>query len=89
MGECSKICSNEDELCDILLDLCYKTNKSKQFVWNVVGDVIVNRLLKLKDNHIKYPALVTQRDGQYDFDYCGKLFRMMEKVLEGNDDNIR
>lgn len=89
MGECSKICSNEDELCDILLDLCYKTNKSKQFVWNVVGDVIVNRLLKLKDNHIKYPALVTQRYGQYDFDYCGKLFRMMEKVLEGNDDNIR
>ena len=28
-SECEAICPNEDELCDIVLDLCYPTNKSK------------------------------------------------------------
>ena len=74
-AECYKVCSNEDELCDILLDLCYQNEHSKQFAWDISGDVIIKNLLKQHDNIIHYPCLV---DDDGDFEYCGMQFKMQE-----------
>lgn len=53
--ECSKICPNKEELCEILLDLCYSKEKTKQFAWRMCGDDIVNNLLK-KNGMIQFPT---------------------------------
>ena len=77
--QCAEICPNERELCDILLDMCYKAENSKQFVWDMCGDAIIENLLDKHKRKITYPQLVTD-DG--DFEYCGKQFKMCEMRIE-------
>lgn len=82
--ECYKVCSNEDELCDIVLDICYQTEKSKQFAWYVCGRVILQNLLKNNNNTIQYPYC-TEAKGE--FTYFGKQFNMVDKEIEVIDDD--
>lgn len=79
--ECEKICPNEDELCDIVLDICYSTEKSKQFAWEICGEKIIQNLLKRNNNIIHYPQLVSTNG---EFTYCGKQFIMCEKEVKVN-----
>ena len=71
----------KEELCDIVLDICYQKEKSKQFAWDIVGQTILSNLLKNNKNIIHYPKLVNSGG---DFTYCGKKFEMCEKELEVN-----
>lgn len=82
--ECEIVCSNEKELCDIVLDICYKTEKSKQFAWDICGDVILDNLLKNKNGVIHFPQLV---DGDGEFEYCGENFVMCEEVIGGDSND--
>ena len=83
-SECYKVCSNEDELCDIVLDICYAKEKSKQFAWDICGSVILQNLLKRNGNKIHYPKMVS--DGG-EFMYCGKQFIMCEKEIKEKSDD--
>ena len=74
-------CSNKDELCDIVIDLCYSNNRSKQFAWDIVGDVIIQNLLKRNNYKIKYPIL--EKDG--DIKFGGYSFIMQEQVVNKED----
>lgn len=74
MRNCLSVCTNEETLCDILLDVCYKTNKSRQFVWSMCGEQIVENLEK-SHNVIKFP--MQDIDGSIDF--AGMTFTMSEK----------
>lgn len=78
-SECYKACPNERELCDIVLDICYSREKSKQFAWDICGTTILENLLRRNNNKIKYPQMVS--DGG-EFTYCGKQFVMCEKEVE-------
>lgn len=53
--KCSDICSDSAALCNIALDLCYTTNTSKQFVWDICGETIVQNLLSKHAGQISYP----------------------------------
>lgn len=75
---CEEICTNEEELCNIVLDICYQTEKSKQFVWDICGDVILNNLLENNNNMIRFPKMVEENG---DFEYCGKQFTMCEQII--------
>ena len=77
--DCSLICTNEDDLCDIVLDMCYQSEGSKQFAWDVSGMAIVTNLLKMNDFTIHYPVMV---DCDGDFTFCGRQFKMESKVIE-------
>ena len=46
-NECAKLCQDKDALCDIVLDICYKSNNSKQFAWDLCGEVFIKNLLKI------------------------------------------
>lgn len=74
---CYQICSNEQELCDIILDLCYCAETSKQFAWDIVGDTIIENLLKKSKYIINYPKL-----GGDEFEFAGKHFMMGKLCLE-------
>lgn len=43
---CSEICSKEEQLCNIVLDLCYRNNQSKQFAWDICGTQIYRKSVK-------------------------------------------
>ncbi|MCI8416411.1 MAG: hypothetical protein HFI33_02715 [Lachnospiraceae bacterium] len=71
--QCLEHCPNEDILCNIVLDLCYsKSNCSKQFAWDICGDVFIQNLLKRNNYLISYPTL----DENGDIEYSGLRFRM-------------
>ncbi len=82
--KCEEICSNEDELCDIVLDICYKRETTKQFAWDICSDVILKNLLKNNGYKINYPKMVKDKG---EFEYCGENFVMCEKVIGGDEDD--
>ena len=75
-------CPNENELCDILVDLCYGGNISKQILWETCGSIIINRLLKTHDYKMSYP----QKSSHGDFWCMGTQFEMKETIVNGGDD---
>lgn len=76
-SECFKICSNESQLCDVIIDVCYSKESSKQFCWDICGDVIIKNLLCNNDNKIIYPIL--DDDGSIEFG--GKRFSLKTKEI--------
>ena len=73
--ECERACSNAAQLCDIILDLCYRRSGSKQFCWDICSEEIIDNLLKNNDNTIYFP--VQDEDG--DIEFCGKRFTLESK----------
>lgn len=82
-SECEIICPNEKELCNIVLDMCYRTDKSKQFAWDICGDVIIQNLLENHDYMMHYPS---QTKSIGDFEYCGVNFEMKQLCVREDID---
>ena len=78
---CFSICPNEQILCEILLDVCYRDGVDVSIVWNLCGDVIVDKLVK-KSGVYSYP----ERDEDGEFSYGGVKFTM-KNVLIGGEAN--
>lgn len=80
--QCLEQCPNELALCNIVLDLCYsKSQHSKQFAWDICGDVFIQNLLKRKNYKITYPAL--DENGEIEFN--GQHFSMKTVQLKPNN----
>ncbi len=73
--ECERACSNSAQLCDIILDLCYRRSGSKQFCWDICSEEIIENLLKNNDNTIYFPV----QDEGGDIEFCGKRFTLESK----------
>lgn len=69
----SEICPNEEDLCNIVLDISYK-NASKQFAWDICGEQIIHNLLEKNNNTYKYPML----DDNGNIEWNGYRFTMRE-----------
>ncbi|MCD8297750.1 MAG: hypothetical protein LUC88_09285 [Prevotella sp.] len=76
-----EICPNEEELCDIVLDICYQSESSKQFAWDVAGDVIIKNLLKHNNHKITFPS----HSGS-EFEYGGEMFEM--KTIDVQEEDV-
>ena len=81
--ECSTICTNEKELCNIMIDICYEKDNSKQFAWDMVGSTIVDNLLKRNGNKLSYPKQV---ESGGDFSYSGMQFVMTDLHIDDEDE---
>lgn len=79
--ECQIACSNKDQLCDILLDICYQKEGSKQFVWDMAGDDIIDALLRNNNGRISFP--VHNENG--DIAFGGERFTFATKQIGGED----
>lgn len=80
--QCLEQCPNELALCNIVLDLCYsKSQHSKQFAWDICGNVFIQNLLKRKNYKITYPAL--DENGEIEFN--GQHFSMKTVQLKPNN----
>ena len=78
-----EICNNADELCNIVVDLCYTNNSSKQFAWDICGDIIIENLLKKNNYIVQFP--IPDVDG--DISYAGENFSLLIKNLDCEDNN--
>lgn len=78
---CDEICPNSDTLCNIVLDLCYKSNATKAFAWGVCGTEIINNLLNRNNHIITYPVM----DDAGTFTYGGNTFTFEEIKLEDEE----
>lgn len=78
---CDMICSNRKELSDILVDVCYGKNTTKNFAWTVCGDQIVQNLL---DRAGKFTVPVLDPDG--DIWFRGKRFTAVTVEVDTNQD---
>ena len=74
---CRSVCVNEDELCNIVLDLCYATGKSKAFAWKISGDTIIKNLLAKNDNQIRF----LEKNDNGNVLYKGELFSWNSKRI--------
>lgn len=74
----SIICSNEEALCDILLDICYTGKMSKSIVWDVCGDQIIKNMLEKHNYMLTYP----EKCQDADFCCCGTRFSNKTVKLE-------
>ena len=72
------LCNDAEELCNIIVDICYKGNKSKQFAWDICGDVIIKNLLKNNDYSVAYPV----PDENGDIEFGGDKFTIKKEVID-------
>lgn len=73
-----ELCSNSEELCNIVVELCYNKNSSKQFAWDICGDIIIKNLLAKNNNIILYP--IPDINGHIEF--AGEKFSLCIKKID-------
>ena len=78
----SEISSNEQELANIAVVLCYGvlSSNSRSFAWNVFGEGIIQNLLSKSDKHVMLPVL----DDEGKIEYLYSKYSLKEVVI--NDD---
>jgi hypothetical protein len=77
-----ELCNDSEELCNIVLDICYKSDDSKQFAWDICGEVIINNLLKKNDYKITYP--IADENGIIEFQ--GQRFSLITQEVNNEAD---
>ena len=75
-------CSNDDVLCDILLDLCKKNASSFAIVWELFHDSLIKRLVDRLDGILH--SLVEDENG--DIEYDGKRFKDVLVNMNSKED---
>lgn len=78
--ECQKVCSNAMQLCDIILDICYRRSDSKQFCWDICSEEIIYNLFQNNDNTISFPV----QNANGDIKFCGNTFSFESKRYEND-----
>ena len=78
----SGVCNNEEQLCDLLLDYCYKYNGNKEILWTVCGETLLNRLMQT--NQLCYPTV----DPNGDFEVQGKKYTMKTYTQGGDEGEV-
>lgn len=81
---CYSICPNSRVLTNIVVDICYTSNKNKSFAWDVCGNEIFKNVLANSNNKIQFPI----KDENGDIEFCGNKFSLFTKRMDGdiNDD---
>ena len=72
-NEAYRICSNEQELADILIEFCYSKGGSKRFAWDLCGEQIVKNLLNKNNQQYQIPVLSENPT----FEFRGMGFEML------------
>ena len=72
------VCNNEEDLANILVNELYDTSNSKQFIWAMVGEYLVDKLLKDNNYTIKYPV----RDDDGEIEWNGTRYSIIEERID-------
>lgn len=81
-SDCESICPDEEILTNVLIDVCYTSNKNKSFAWDIAGEQIFNNVLKNNNYIIRYPI----KDVCGDIEFCGDRFSLHTQQIGGDSD---
>lgn len=81
---CSATCPNTEVLTNILIDLCYSSDKNKSFAWDIAGEQIYQNVLRNNNNTINFPVKVENGE----FEFAGERFTVMSKTIGGENDDF-
>ena len=79
---CESVCPDSEVLTNILIDICYTSNKSKAFAWDIIGENIYQNVLAKNDYIIQYPV----KDENGDIEFCGNKFSLRTQLMGGGFD---
>lgn len=82
MDECASVCPNNEVLANIVVDICYTSNKNKSFAWDMCGEEIFHNILKNNEHKIHFPV----KDENGDIEFCGKRFSLQTKRMDGDEE---
>ena len=82
MYECASVCPNNEVLANIVVDICYTSNKNKSFAWDMCGEEIFHNILKNNEHKIHFPV----KDENGDIEFCGKRFSLHTKRMDGDEE---
>ena len=80
---CYSICPNSRVLTNIVVDICYTSNKNKSFEWDMGGEDIFNNKLQNNGGSIQFPI----KDDNGDIEFCGNMFSLFTKRMDGDDND--
>lgn len=72
------VCNNEEDLANILVNELYDTSNSKQFIWAMVGEYLIDKLLKDNNYTIKYPV----KDDNGKIEWNGTRYSIIEERID-------
>lgn len=81
IDECSSICPNNEILANIVVDICYTSNKNKSFAWDMCGEEIFHNVLKNNSYKMQFPV----KDENGDIEFCGKRFSLHTIRMDGDE----
>ena len=72
-------CGSWEVACNILIDICYTNNKSKDMLWEFCSEQLIKNLINNGYNKIHFP--IKAEDG--DLEFKGDKFKMEEVDANG------
>lgn len=72
-------CETVEKCCNIMIDICYADNKSKDLLWDMFGEQIIKNMIANGYNKLHFP--IKDEDG--DFYFKGMKFKMQEVDANG------
>ena len=79
-NSCSAVCPSDEILANILIDVCYTSNKNKSFAWDIAGEQIFKNVLKNNNYLISYPI----KDDDGDIEFGGNMFSLHTQQIGGD-----
>ena len=79
---CEIVCPNAEVLSNILIDVCYTSNKNKSFAWDIAGEQIFQNVLNNNGCVLQYPV----KDDDGDIEFCGQRFSVHTHQIGGDLD---
>ena len=74
-----EVCGTIEVATNIMVDLCYSNNKSKELLWEVCSEQLIKNLINNGYNKIHFP--IKAEDG--DLEFKGDRFKMEEVDANG------
>ena len=75
-----EVCGNEVPACNVLVDLCYSDNKSKDLLWECCGNQLIKNMINNGYTTLRFPTKV---DGDGEFTFKGYNFETREVDTNG------
>lgn len=75
-----EVCGNEVTACNVLVDLCYSDNKSKDLLWECCGNQLIKNMINNGYTTLRFPTKV---DGDGEFTFKGYNFETREVDANG------
>lgn len=76
-----EVCGSQEVACNVLVDVCYKDNKSKQLLWDCCSEQLIKNLIANGYNVLHVPT----KDENGEFEYKSMKFTMRE--VDANEAN--